>query len=116
MEKNKRRTKRVILRNKVFFGPNRPPIHSSFLSDLSDRGVGIKTNWAYEPGAKLQMAIDVAGNLYSAEGVVIWAKRITPGFVQLVKTDMGVRFTDVDEGLVNFYEEKIREEIAERGG
>jgi hypothetical protein len=28
---------------------------------------------------------------------------------------MGVRFTDVDEELVNFYEEKIKEEIAQRG-
>jgi Tfp pilus assembly protein PilZ len=113
--RSKSRSKRVILRNHVHFGPHSPPAHSSFLSDLSDKGAAIMTNWAYEPGTKLYMAIEAAGDIYGAEGVVVWTKRITPGFVQLVKTGMGVRFTDVDEELVNFYEEKIKEEIAQRG-
>jgi Tfp pilus assembly protein PilZ len=115
MEKNRRTGKRLTLRNTIYFGPHRPPAHTSFIKDLSNKGVGVKTDRAFEPGTKIYMAIEADYKIYGAEGVVVWSKRITPGLVQLVKTDMGIKFTHVDHELVNFYEEKIKEDLVEHG-
>jgi Tfp pilus assembly protein PilZ len=113
--KKRRKIKRVTLRNTIHFGPHRPFEHTSYITDLSDKGVGLKTNRVFMPGTKLYMSIETAYGGYEAEGIVVWAKKITPKMVQLVKTGMGVRFTHVNNGLVNLYEEKIKEELVEHG-
>jgi hypothetical protein len=115
MGKKMRRGKRVILRNTVHFGLQGFPKHTSFATDLSDKGVGVKTNLAFEPGTRLHLVIEDAGKRYGAKGIVVWSKRITPRLVQLVKTSMGIKFMHVDDGLIRFYEEKIKEELIEDG-
>jgi Tfp pilus assembly protein PilZ len=111
----KRRSKRVPFRNTIHFGPHRPPEHTSFIIDLSDSGVGLKTNRVFKPGTKIYMSIETPDKGFEAEGVVVWAKRVTPRMVQLVKTGMGVKFTHVDHELLHIYEEKLKEALSEHG-
>ncbi len=102
----KRFSKRVAFRNVVRFGPKNPPEFTSFLLDLSDTGVCIKTNNIFRPGTKLYLSIEVDGRAYGAEGVVMWAKKAPPGLVRHVKNGMGVKFTKVDEELIELYKKK----------
>jgi Tfp pilus assembly protein PilZ len=111
----RRRAKRLAFPYTLYFAPQRPPAHKSFIKDLSDKGVGVKTSVAFSPGTKLYLLIETAEKIYKAEGVVAWSNHTTPGLVQLVKTGMGIKFTYVDQELVDLYEEKFRDELVANG-
>jgi Tfp pilus assembly protein PilZ len=74
----------------------------------------MKTHRAFKPGTRLYMIVKAPDKSYNAEGVVVWAKRVTPGLLQLVKTGMGIKFTHVDPGLVDVYEKKLKAETLNR--
>jgi Tfp pilus assembly protein PilZ len=111
----KRKTKRVAFRNTVLYGqsPDKPHQYTSFVADLSGNGIGIKTYRAFKPGTRLYLIIKAADKSYDAEGAVVWAKRVTPGLLQFVKTGMGIKFTHVDPELVDIYEKKLKAERIE---
>jgi hypothetical protein len=67
----------------------------------------MKTYWAFEPGTILYMLIDGVNKRYKAEGIVVWSNRLKPGVVQTETTGMGIKFTYVDNELV--------EKFAKRG-
>jgi Tfp pilus assembly protein PilZ len=113
--KGRRRAKRFAFPYTVYFGPGRPPAHKSFVKDLSDKGVGIKTNMSFTPGTQLYLIIETVDKSYKAEGVVVWAEQITPGLVQLIKTGMGIKFTHVDHEFIHLYEEKFNDELVASG-
>ena len=101
-----KRSKRVAFRNTVYYGPKNPPEHVSFITDLSETGLCIQTNRVFQPGTKLYMIIEVASRRFEAEGVVVWAKKVPPNLIQLVKNGMGIRFTRVDGDLMDVYNKK----------
>ena len=111
----KRRTKRFPFQHTVHFGPHRHPDITSYTTDFSDRGLCIKTDKVFQPGTKLYLTIEADDRNYRAEGVVAWEKRVTPKDVQLVKVDMGVKFTHVDPALEAVYEERFKEVLDEHG-
>jgi Tfp pilus assembly protein PilZ len=111
----RRRAKRFAFPYTLYFGPLRPPPHKSFIKDLSDKGIGVKTNVAFSPGTKLHLIIETADKIYRADGVVAWSNQTTPGLVQLLKTGMGIKFSHVDQGLIDLYEEKFRDELVANG-
>ncbi|MBI5599343.1 MAG: PilZ domain-containing protein [Deltaproteobacteria bacterium] len=106
MDNPARVSKRVAFRNVVKYGTQKPPEFVSFITDLSDTGVCIKTNKVFTPGTRLYMVIELGGSVFNAEGTVVWAKKAPPGLVRHVKTGMGIRFTHADEGLLRLYHEK----------
>jgi hypothetical protein len=115
IEKNRRRTKRFAFRHTLYLGRWRPPEHKSFAKDFSDKGIGLKTYMAFNPGTRLYMSIKTDDKIYKADGFVVWIKKVPPGLVQLIKTDMGIKFTHVDQELVDLYEEKFKAELAAHG-
>ncbi|HZX35181.1 MAG TPA: PilZ domain-containing protein [Thermodesulfobacteriota bacterium] len=104
---NKRISKRVPFRSIVKYGPFPPPEHTSFVVDLSDTGVGIRTNKVFKPGTELHMNFELdEKTTCHAVGIVQWAKTAPGGLTMLVKAGMGVRFTRMEEGLLAVYKEK----------
>ncbi len=98
---------RVAFRSLISFGPEAPPEHTSFITDLSDRGTHIKTNSVYKPGTKIYMVIESPDSEYAAEGVVVWAKKAPVRLAHIVKCGMGVEFTRIDPALSAFYQEQL---------
>ncbi|MFZ3072108.1 MAG: PilZ domain-containing protein [Thermodesulfobacteriota bacterium] len=106
----KRISKRVGFRSIVKYGPTHPPEHTSFVVDLSDTGVCIRTNKVFKPGTKLHLNFELdEKTAYRAVGVVQWAKVAPGGLARVVKTGMGVRFTHMEKGLLTFYLKKAAE-------
>ncbi len=110
MARKMRRTKRVAFRRTVHFGPSpqKPHDHIAFTTDLSEEGTHIKTNGVYKPGTRLYLVVENDDRSYEAEGVVVWAKKVTPKLVRNVKNGMGIKFTHVNPELVDLYQEKAQ--------
>lgn len=104
---NKRTSKRVPFRTIVRYGQNSPPGFLSFATDLSERGVCIKTNSVFTSGTRLYLTIVTSDNRYEAEGVVVWAKKVPHRMVAIAKNGMGIKFTHVDKGLMGLYHERL---------
>jgi Tfp pilus assembly protein PilZ len=111
----RRKSKRVPFRNTIRFGPHIHPDHTSYITDLSDNGVCLKTNKVFDPGTKLYMLIDTHEKSYKAEGVVVWERRVAPKSVQIVKVGMGIKFTHVDHELVDLYHDLLKNMLVEHG-
>jgi Tfp pilus assembly protein PilZ len=92
----------------VYFGPERPLEHTSFCTDLSLGGICIKTDIDYRPGTRLYMIIKTFDKSCEADGLVVWSKNGTTGLIPFIKNSMGIKFTSVDQGLVQLYEKEIR--------
>ncbi len=100
------RSKRIPFRVLVKYGPSKPPDCSSFITDFSNSGISIMTKKVFKPGTHLYISINNDGASYECEGVVSWAKRVPPGMERAVKCGMGIRFTHLPQGLLDFYNEK----------
>jgi len=87
----------------VKYGPTEKREHTSFLTDMSDTGLCIKTNTVYRPGTKIFMSVEVEDKEYPAEGIVMWAKIVPPQLVRVTKNGMGIQFTFVDMELLEYY-------------
>jgi hypothetical protein len=61
------------------------------------------------------MLIENGERSYEAKGVVVWAEEVPPKFSWILKNRMGIRFTDVDLGLVALYQEKIKAKLVKHG-
>jgi len=103
----KRISPRVNIRSTVYYGTTGDTPHTAFMVDLSDTGICIKTNNVYKPGTKVFVKIDTKEEVYKAEGIVAWAKKVPPRLATLVKNGMGIRFTTIDRGLVDLYRNRV---------
>ena len=104
---NKRISKRVIFRSVVKYGPTTPPEHTSFVVDLSDTGVCIKTNKVFKPGTKLHLNFELdEKTTCRAIGIVQWAKTAQGELARIAKTGMGIRFTHMEKELLALYRKK----------
>ncbi len=101
------RSKRVPFRVLVKYGNEKPPVHSSFVTDFSESGIKIQTNKVFKPGTVIYMTIKDGETVHECEGVVTWAKRVPPGMERVVKCGMGIRFSSIPQGLLDSYSRKI---------
>ena len=104
--KCKRTKKRVAFRTTIKYGLEKPPTHTSFVTDLSVTGVCIQANRVFKPGSKLFLTVFVDNKSYEAEGVVTWAQKAPPSMVRITRNGMGIAFTSVDQGLIDIYNGK----------
>ncbi len=76
----------------------------AFTEDISQQGLCIRTALIYPPGSRLKIELDLPnGNLVKMAGVVMWAKKVPPNMVRLVKKcGMGVRITGITSGEEQF--------------
>ncbi len=104
--KYKRTNKRVALRTTIKYGLEKPPTHTSFVTDLSVTGVCIQTNRVFKPGTKLFLTVFVDNKSFEAEGVVTWSQKAPPSMVRITRNGMGIKFTSVDQGLIDICNNK----------
>ncbi len=102
----KRANKRVTFRNVVRYGLENPPVKISYVTDLSDTGLFIKTCKIYRPDTKLYLTIEVNGKPHKGEGVVTWAKKVPKNLMRIIKGGMGIRFTRIDKTLKDLCRDK----------
>jgi PilZ domain len=108
-----RDTKRLRKRLTMKFGIEQPS-RVAFTEDISLQGLCIRTAMVYPPGSRLRMDLNLPdGGTASIAGVVMWAKKVPPNMVRLVKKcGMGVRITCVISGREEYA--KLCEELQSR--
>lgn len=99
--KCQRSNKRVAFRTTIKYGLEKPPAHTSFVTDLSVTGVCIQTNRVFKPGSKLFLTVFVDNKSFEAEGIVTWSQKVPQNIVRVVKNGMGVEFTSVEQELLD---------------
>lgn len=95
----KRITKRHRKRLALKYGIDTPS-RVAFTEDLSRQGMCIKTAMVFPPGSRISIDLTLPdGNLVQMQGVVVWAKKVPPNMIQLIKKcGMGVKFTRIVAG------------------
>lgn len=76
----------------------------AFTEDISPQGMCIRTASVSPPGSRIKIDLTLAdGTLVRLEGEVVWAKKVPPNMIHLIKKcGMGVRFTRVEGGAEAF--------------
>jgi hypothetical protein len=95
----KRHRKRLTLR----FGID-APTRLAFTEDISLQGMCIKTAMVCSPGSRLNIELNLPdGNVAMIAGLVMWAKKVPPNMIRLVKKcGMGVRITGITSGEAQY--------------
>jgi Tfp pilus assembly protein PilZ len=109
VETNQRWSQRLPLRHNTKFGQQNPPGRISFITDLSEGGVCLKTNTVFSPGTKVYLDIAIESINYEAEGVVAWAEKAPPEIMHQIKGSMGIKFTKVDKELMEVYMNQLQQ-------
>ena len=96
---NARDTKRLRKRLTLKFGVE-APIRVAITEDISAQGMCIKTAQVYPPGSRLKIALSLPdGSVAKIDGIVMWAKKVPPNMVHLVKKcGMGIRISRIETG------------------
>ena len=87
--------KRLTLR----FGMEQPA-RMAFTEDISPEGMFIKTTNICPPGTRIKIDLTAqSGEVLAMEALVMWAKKVPPQMIHLVKKcGMGVKFTRIEAG------------------
>jgi Tfp pilus assembly protein PilZ len=102
-------SQRVPFRHDAKIGHENPPGRISFITDISEGGVCLKTNTAFSPGTKVYLAIAIESTSYEAEGVVVWAEKAPPELTHQIRGGMGIKFTRIDKGLIDVYNNTLEQ-------
>jgi len=107
---DKRCYRRLRKRLQLKFGIDMPN-QVAFTEDISLQGICIKTAMVRVPGSRLKIDLMMPdGNVTRLAGVVMWAKKVPPRMLHLVKKcGMGVKIIRVisgEEAYRNFCEEQ----------
>ena len=91
--------KRLRKRMTIRFGIG-APTQLAFTEDISLQGICIKTAMVCPPGSRLKIELNLPdGSVAKIAGVVMWAKKVPPNMIRLVKKcGMGVRITGITSG------------------
>ncbi len=76
----------------------------AFTEDISRQGMCIRTAFVHPPGSRINIDLTLPdGNMVKLEGEVVWAKKVPPNMIHLIKKcGMGVRFTRIEAGAEAF--------------
>jgi hypothetical protein len=91
----KRHRKRMTMK----FGIDHPG-RVAFTDNISQEGMCIRTAMVSPPGSRLKIELTLPdGAVAELEGIVMWAKKVPPNMIHLVKKcGMGVRITGIVSG------------------
>lgn len=88
---DKRDIQRLKKRLAIRFGTDEPS-RLAFTEDISRTGLFVKTTNICRPGSLIRIAMELEGTVVELEGRVMWAKKVPPQMIHLVKkSGMGVR-------------------------
>lgn len=76
----------------------------AFTEDISREGMCIKTAFVHQPGSRINIDLTLPdGTLVKLVGEVMWAKKVPPNMIHLIKKcGMGVKFTRIEAGTEAF--------------
>lgn len=108
-----RDVKRLRKRLTLKFGIDLPA-RVAFTEDISHQGMCIRTAMVCPPGSRLKIELNLPdGTVTQMAGVVMWAKKVPPNMIHLVKKcGMGVRITGIVSGRDGY--ERLCEELHQR--
>src|SRR3972149_4869723 len=114
----KRVSKRVAFTTTVHFAPPARNVHehASFIMDLSDTGVGIRTRSVLKPGAEVLFFVDYHYDSYKAKGEVVWVKNARRPLSWFVKNKAGIKYRLSDYRLRAPPQDNIEQPPFVRGG
>ncbi|MDF1552669.1 MAG: PilZ domain-containing protein [Deferrisomatales bacterium] len=72
---------------------------TSYSGDVSCTGVFVYSSRVHRPGTRVRVVLRTPGGPVTVPGVVRWAKRVPPQFLQQVRGGMGVEFTSMPPEL-----------------
>jgi hypothetical protein len=75
---------------------------TSYSGDLSCSGVFVYATRVHRPGTRVRVVLRTPAGPVAVPGVVRWAKRVPPQFLQQVRGGMGVEFTEFPPELLAF--------------
>lgn len=102
----KRHKERWKFKRAVLFGPDKPPKHWAYITNISNDGIFIKTNMVFSSGTELHIIIkEKDGNDCVMTGEVMRASKIPPAFSSEGKSGMGIKLTAYKEEFFNKYED-----------
>jgi len=88
---DKRYSKRVLSRIKVFFGPQAPE-YLGFALNVSAHGLYLSSTRVFHPPTELRIRLaPIGAAAIDVSGRVCWSMRVPPNLVSVVKQGMGVR-------------------------
>ncbi len=97
-------SRRLRRRAQVLFGPDQPR-YLGYSRNISKTGMMVGTLRVFAPDTLLRIRIRLPHGTFDLNGVVIWARQGSVQWLQTGRVGMGIRFTDVPEGLVERIEE-----------
>ena len=110
-DENKRQSKRVGLQRAVLFGPEKPPKHWAYITNISDKGIFIKTSIVYPESTVIYITIkDEGGVDHEMVGEVMRTKKIPPAFYREGVSGMGVHLLVFEEEFLDLYRQKMENE------
>ena len=104
---DKRQSKRLPFNHDAKIGKKNQPGRISFITDISDGGICLKTNTVFAPGTMVYILITIDGVSYEVEGIVAWGNNAPPALAHQVKGSMGIRFTEINKELLALYNDKL---------
>lgn len=85
---------------------------TSMTGDLSAGGLFLYSVRVHRPGTRVRLVARLPNGVAEAEGVVRWAKRVPPNFLNHVKGGMGIQFTWLSPEFQAYFEESERRAVA----
>lgn len=98
-----RKTRRKSFRIPVQYGINQLE-HKGFTTDISPKGIGIKTNRVYPPGTEVLICIELDGEILLARGEVKWARQAPPSLANYAQCGMEIKVTSFNKKFLEFLE------------
>jgi hypothetical protein len=74
----------------------------AFTKNLTELGIGLKTNNVMRPGTTLRIEVRAAEERFDLWGRVIWAKKVPPQLAHVLDCGMGIRLVHPGEAWVDF--------------
>lgn len=75
-----------------------------YTTDISIGGMGIRSNNVVPPGTELIVRLDVNGKVFTAKGIVRWARRAPPQLVRYTRCGMGIEFSALSDRFRQYIE------------
>ena len=82
---------------------------TSYTGDLSCTGVFVFSTRVHRPGTRVRVVLRTPTGPLPVPGVVRWAKRVPPQFLQQVRGGMGVEFTSFPPELLAYLNDVLPE-------
>jgi uncharacterized protein (TIGR02266 family) len=105
---DKRYSKRILSRIKVFFGPQTPE-YLGFALNVSANGLYLSSTRVFHPPTDLRIRLEPLGAAaIDVGGRVCWSMRVPPNLVSVVKPGMGIRLDSPPRDYLDHFSRLVK--------